>query len=51
MADFLRHHEGETCVPDPYYGTGKDFDHVLDLLEDASEGLLEFLLSNGERIS
>ena len=51
MADFLRHHEGETCVPDPYYGTGKDFDHVLDLLEDASEGLLEFLLNNGKRIS
>lgn len=28
-------------VPDPYYGTNKDFEHVVDLLEDACLGLLE----------
>lgn len=28
-------------VPDPYYGTNKDFEHVVDLLEDACAGLLE----------
>jgi protein-tyrosine phosphatase len=28
-------------VPDPYYGEAADFNHVLDLVEDASEGLLE----------
>ena len=27
-------------VPDPYYGGAQGFDHVLDLVEDASEGLL-----------
>jgi protein-tyrosine phosphatase len=31
----------ETEVPDPYYGGPEDFEHVLDLIEAASEGLLE----------
>ena len=31
----------ETEVPDPYYGGPDGFEHVLDLVEDASEGLLE----------
>jgi protein-tyrosine-phosphatase len=31
-------------VPDPYYGGPEGFDQVLDLLEDACEGLLENLL-------
>jgi protein-tyrosine phosphatase len=30
-------------VPDPYYGGAKGFDHVLDLVEDACEGLLKQL--------
>ena len=30
-------------VPDPYYGGEEGFELVLDLLEDAGEGLLEFL--------
>ena len=30
-------------VPDPYYGGEEGFDRVLDLLEDACEGLLETL--------
>ncbi len=30
-------------VPDPYYGGAKGFDTVLDLIEDASEGLLAHL--------
>ncbi|MCX5968925.1 MAG: low molecular weight phosphotyrosine protein phosphatase [Cyanobacteria bacterium] len=30
-------------VPDPYYGGETGFDHVLDLLEDACEGLLAAL--------
>ena len=33
-------HKTETSVPDPYYGTMKDFEYVLDLVEDASEKLL-----------
>ncbi len=32
-------------VPDPYYGGEAGFDHVLDLLEDACEGLLAQLMA------
>lgn len=28
-------------VPDPYYGGGQGFEHVLDLVEDACDGLLQ----------
>ena len=28
-------------VPDPYYGGSSGFERVLDLVEEASEGLLE----------
>lgn len=28
-------------VPDPYYGQGSGFDRVLDIVEDACEGLLD----------
>ncbi len=31
-------------VPDPYYGGANGFEDVLDLVEDAAEGLLESLL-------
>lgn len=30
-------------VPDPYYGGAEGFDHVLDMIEDACEGLLHYL--------
>ena len=33
----------ETEVPDPYYGGATGFERVLDLVEDASRGLLEVL--------
>lgn len=33
----------ETDVPDPYYGGATGFERVLDLVEDASRGLLESL--------
>ncbi len=31
----------ESEVPDPFYGGPEGFDHVLDLVEEASKGLLE----------
>ena len=37
--DFANKHE-ETEVPDPYYGGANGFRFVLDLVEDASDGLL-----------
>ena len=30
-------------VPDPYYGGSRGFDLVIDLVEDASKGLIEFI--------
>jgi protein-tyrosine phosphatase len=33
----------ERDVPDPYYGGPQGFERVLDMLEDAAEGLLESL--------
>lgn len=42
MADYLCRHTDST-VPDPYYGGASGFEHVIDLLEDACEGLLEEL--------
>jgi protein-tyrosine phosphatase len=41
---FLEYTSGpETEVPDPYYGGATGFERVLDLVEDASRGLLEAL--------
>ncbi len=37
--DFSHNHE-ESEVPDPYYGGANGFRFVLDLVEDASDGLL-----------
>ena len=39
--DFAKAQESE--VPDPYYGQGRGFEIVLDLIEDASNGLLEHI--------
>ena len=41
MTDFCRHHPGADHVPDPYYEGAEGFEHVLDLLEDACEGLAD----------
>jgi len=35
-----------TEVPDPYYGDGDGFNHVLDLVEAASRGLLDDIRRN-----
>lgn len=37
---------GNTQVPDPYHGGADDFELVLDLLERASDGLLDHIKSN-----
>lgn len=38
----------ENEVPDPYYGGEKGFDHVINLIESASDGLLNDLLEKRE---
>lgn len=39
---FSESNQGED-VPDPYYGGDQGFHHVLDLLEDACQGLLQHI--------
>lgn len=39
MTSYCTEHDDEE-VPDPYYGGPQGFEHVLDLLEDATAGLL-----------
>jgi protein-tyrosine phosphatase len=40
-------HPDVRSVPDPYYGGDEGFAHVLDLIEDASRGLLAYLEGEG----
>ena len=43
MVEYLVNQEA-THIPDPYYGGADGFELVLDLLEDACEGLLTSLI-------
>ena len=45
MTDFCRTKLVD-YVPDPYYGGAQGFENVLDILEDACEGLLESIKKN-----
>jgi len=47
MTDFCQKC-AETSVPDPYYGGLHGFEHVLNILEDACEGLLNWLQTSGK---
>lgn len=42
MRDFLQSHTIDH-IPDPYYGGAEGFNFVIDLLEDASMGLIDYL--------
>lgn len=46
MADYLQHYRND-CIPDPYYGGAGGFENVLNLLEDACEGVYK-KLKNGD---
>lgn len=43
LMSHARRHPGVTEVPDPYYGAPADFERVLDLVEDACDGLVDTL--------
>jgi protein-tyrosine phosphatase len=45
MCDFCSTHTLKE-VPDPYYGGVEGFNHVIDLLMDACEGLLKHITEN-----
>jgi protein-tyrosine phosphatase len=44
---FLEHSQkfSEREVPDPYYGGKQGFEQVLDMVEDAAQGLLDKLIA------
>lgn len=42
LAEFLQTTQA-SVIPDPYYGGDAGFEQVLDLIEEASDGLLKFI--------
>lgn len=48
LTEFCLTHDSPV-VPDPYYGGDKGFEHVLDLVEDACQGLLRHVITQMER--
>jgi len=48
MMDFANGFESVREVPDPYYGGQDGFEHMCDLLDDATAGLLDQII-NGEQ--
>jgi len=46
--DFISQHPNYSYVPDPYYGGDRDFELVIELLEDACEGIYKKLLFKAE---
>lgn len=42
FAEFLQTTQA-SVIPDPYHGGEQGFEHVLDLIEEASEGLMQFV--------
>jgi len=40
LMEYARRHARVREVPDPYYGAAAGFEHVLDLVEDACEGVV-----------
>lgn len=49
MCEFCTRHTAKE-VPDPYYGGPEGFNHVIDLLKDACEGLLQKVMKGESRI-
>lgn len=43
LAEFLQTTQAPV-IPDPYYGGSQGFEYVLDLIEEASEGLVKFVI-------
>jgi protein-tyrosine phosphatase len=48
LAEFLQKTQA-SVIPDPYYGGDQGFEHVLDLIEEASEGLIKFIMQKAKK--
>lgn len=46
LANYLSLHDSHSVIPDPYYGDDKDFELVIELLEDACQGLIDNIINN-----
>ena len=44
MIDYVKDKKGYNEIPDPYYGGYKDFNLVLDLLEDGCKNIIQSLI-------
>ena len=44
MIDYVKDKKGYNEIPDPYYGGHKEFNLVLDLLEDGCKGIIQSLI-------
>ena len=47
LAEFLQTTQA-SVIPDPFYGGDQGFENVLDLIEEASEGLVKFIIQNAQ---
>ena len=47
LAEFLQTTQA-SVIPDPFYGGDQGFEHVLDLIEEASEGLMKFIMQKAK---
>lgn len=41
ITDYCTKYQYVDCVPDPYFGGDQGFENVIDLLEDACDGIIE----------
>jgi protein-tyrosine phosphatase len=51
LMEYASRHDGRTEVPDPYFSGPQSFETVLDMIEDAAEGLLSHLRILADRSS
>ncbi|MGH1543662.1 MAG: low molecular weight protein-tyrosine-phosphatase [Arenicella sp.] len=49
LMEFAHGFAGVTEVPDPYYGGAQGFERVFDLVDNACDGLIDYLLNNTDR--
>ncbi len=47
LAEFLQTSQA-SVIPDPYYGGEQGFEHALDLIEEACEGLMKFIIRKAQ---
>lgn len=50
MMEFARASDRTMDVPDPYYGNQSDFDHMCQLLDDSTQGLVDYVRTNAGNI-